>query len=84
MPMNRSVRSSLRLEKTRRKRVSSKTPSMNPKQNANVLISHGSFKHTAKPATLRSVLLAFGLKKDALKESRELVLKEQKQLHVAR
>jgi hypothetical protein len=67
-------RQPLRLEKVRNRRVASKTHDMNSKHQTNVFSSHSNFKHTAKPASLESVLHAFGLKKSDLKETKQLVL----------
>lgn len=38
--------------------------------------SHGTFKHSAKPATLQDVLDAFGLKRDAFERTRASVLRQ--------
>ena len=41
--------------------------------------SHGAFKHTAKPATFKTVLNAFGLEKSAYERSKAYVLSRAKE-----
>lgn len=40
---------------------------------------HGTFKHTAKPATLNAVLNAFGLEKNAYEQSKAYVMSRVKE-----